>query len=151
MSRLWAFPAVLALAFAVWLAPRAARAEIVLEHAWAQATPPKAAVGRAYVGISNRSGETDHLVGVRSDAALSAEIAGIRILEDVPNQRRLYNIDIPSERGIAFAPGGYHILLRNLKKPLVAGDRIAAELIFEKAGAIPVVFTVEKRPAAPGR
>jgi copper(I)-binding protein len=139
----------LALALAVLLAPGAAHAEIVLEHPWAQATPPKAVVGRAYVGIVNRSGEMDHLVGVRTDAALSSEIAGIRILQDVPNLRRLYNIDIPAGRGITFAPGGYHILMRNLKKPLVAGERITGELVFEKAGVIPVVFTVEPGPAAP--
>jgi copper(I)-binding protein len=140
-----------ALVAALLLAPSLARAEIVLDHPWAQATPPKAVVGRAYVGIFNRSGEMDHLVGVRSDAALSAEIAGIRILQDVPNLRRLYNIDIPPQRGIVFAPGGYHILLRNLKKPLSPGDHVAAEFIFEKAGAVPVVFTVETGPAAPAR
>jgi copper(I)-binding protein len=138
-------------ALASVLAAGGAHAEILLEHPWAQATPPKAVVGRAYVRIFNHSGETEHLVGVRSEAALSAEIDGIRILQDVPNLRRLYNIDIPPERGITFAPGGYHVLLRNLKKPLVVGDRVAAELIFEKAGVVPVVFTVEDGPAAPAR
>ncbi|MCW2285757.1 copper(I)-binding protein [Rhodoblastus acidophilus] len=124
----------------------AARAEILLEHPWAQPTPPKAVVGRAYVKIFNHSAEMDHLVGVKTDAALSTEIAGIRILQDVPNLRRLYNIDIPAERSFSFAPGGYHILMRNLKKPLVAGDKITGELIFENAGSVPVVFTVEAEP-----
>jgi copper(I)-binding protein len=36
-----------------------------------------------------------------------------------------------------------HILLRNLRKPLVAGDRIDGDLMFENAGAIPVEFWVE--------
>jgi copper(I)-binding protein len=139
-----------ALALAAALAPVAAHAEIVLDHPWAQATPPKAVVGRAYVRIFNRSGEMDHLVGVKTDAALSTEIAGIRILQDTPNLRRLHNIDIPAERAFTMAPGGYHILMRNLKKPLVAGDRIAGELIFENAGAVPVLFTVEAGPP-PGR
>ena len=134
---------------AVMLAPGAAHAEILLDHPWAQATPPKAVVGRAYVGITNHSGEMEHLVGVRTDAALAAEIAGIRILQDVPNLRRLYNIDIPPGRGIVFAPGGYHVLLRNLKAPLRVGDRVAADLIFEKAGAVPVIFVVQDGPAAP--
>jgi hypothetical protein len=132
-------------------APGAGRAEILLEHPWAQVTPPKAVVGRAYVVLTNHSNETAHLVGVRTDAALSTEIAGIRILQDVPNLRRLYNIDIPPERSFVFAPGGYHILMRNLKKPLVAGDRITGVLIFENAGEVPVTFTVEAQPAAPAR
>jgi len=137
-----------ALALALMLAPAFAHAEIVLDHPWAQATPPKAVVGRAYVVITNRSAEMDHLVEVKTDAAQSTEIAGIRILQDVPNLRRLYNIDIPAGRSFSFSPGGYHILLRNLKRPLVVGDTIAGELIFENAGAVPVAFTVE---AGPGR
>lgn len=132
-----------ALFLALPLAAGAAHAEIVLDHPWAQPTPPRAVVGRAYVHIFNHSAEMDHLVEVKTDAALSTEIAGIRILQDTPKLRRLYNIDIPAERGFSFAPGGYHILMRNLKKPLVAGDKITGELIFENAGAVPVVFTVE--------
>jgi copper(I)-binding protein len=58
--------------------------------------------------------------------------------------RRLFNIDIPPHRSIVFSPGSYHILLRNLRKPLVAGDRIDGELMFENAGAIPVKFQVEE-------
>lgn len=140
-----------ALAVALLLAPCAARADIVLDHPWAQATPPKALVARAYVKITNSSDETAHLIGVRTDAAGSAEIAGIRILQNVPNLRRLFNIDIPAGRSIVFAPGGYHILLRNLKKPLVAGDKVNIDLLFEDAGDVSGVFTVENGPSAPAR
>ena len=128
---------------ALILLSSASRAEVLLEHAWAQASPPKAVVGRAFVTITNQSDETEHLIGASSEAALSAEISGIRILQNVPNMRRLVNIDIPPHRSIVFAPGSYHILLRNLRKPLVAGDRIDGELMFEKSGAIPVEFRVE--------
>jgi len=117
------------------------RSEILLEHAWAQASPPKAVVGRAFVTIVNQSDETEHLIGISTEAAL---ISGIRILQNVPNMRRLFNIDIPPHRSIVFSPGSYHILLRNLRKPLVAGDRIDGELMFENAGAIPVKFQVEE-------
>jgi len=134
---------------ALLLLPSASRAEIQLEHAWAQPSPPKALVGRAFVTIFNKSDETEHLVGVSTDAASSAEISGIRILQDVPNMRRLFNIDIPPHRSIIFAPGSYHILLRNLRKPLIAGDRIDGELVFEKAGAIPVEFRVEAEHKEP--
>jgi hypothetical protein len=128
---------------ALLLSCAAARAEILLDHPWAQASPPKAVVGRAFVTILNQSDEIEHLVGVTTDAASSAEISGIRILQNVPNPRQLFNIDIPPHRAIAFAPGAYHILLRNLRKPLVAGDRFAGVLIFKNAGAIPVEFRVE--------
>ena len=128
-----------------------ARADILLGHPWAQATPPKALVARAYVEITNKSDDTDHLIGVTTDAAGSAEIAGIRVLQNVPNLRRLFNIDIPAGRAIVFAPGGYHILLRNLKKPLVAGDKVNIDLSFENAGDVSGVFTVENGPSSLAR
>jgi hypothetical protein len=117
-------------------------AGIALEHAWAQVSPPRATVGRAFLTIVNHSAEIDHLVGVSTDAAKSAEIDGIRILNDVSNTRRLFNLDIPPGHSIEFTPGAYHILMRNLKKPLVQGETFRGELIFEKAGAIPVEFRV---------
>ncbi len=122
---------------------RAACGGISLEHAWAQPSPPKATAGRAYVTIVNNSPEVEHLVGVTTEAARSAEISGIRILQDVPNIRQLFNLDISPGHSIEFTPGGFHILLRNLKKPLRPGETFAGELIFEKAGAIPVTFQVE--------
>jgi hypothetical protein len=117
-------------------------AGIALEHAWAQVSPPRATVGRAFVTIVNHSAEIDHLVGVSTDAAKSAEIDGIRILNDVSSTRRLFNLDIPPGHSIEFTPGAYHILMRNLKQPLVAGATFRGELVFEKAGAIPVEFRV---------
>jgi copper(I)-binding protein len=106
-------------------------------------------VGRAFVTILNQSDKTEHLTGVSTEAASSAEISGIRILQNVPDMRRLFNIDIPPHRSIVFAPGSYHILLRNLRKPLVAGDRFDGELMFENAGAVPVEFRVEAAEPEP--
>ena len=60
----------------------------------------------------------------------------------MPNLRRLFNIDIPAGRAIVFAPGGYHILLRNLKKPLVAGDKVNINLSFENAGDVSADFSL---------
>lgn len=124
-------------------------AGLALEHAWAQVSPPRATVGRAFLTIVNRSSDVDHLVGVSTDAAASAEIDGIRILNDVANNRRLFNLDIPPGHAIEFTPGAYHILLRNIKKPLVAGETFKGVLIFEKAGAIPVEFRVTPNGPSP--
>ena len=123
-------------------------AGISVEHPWALATPPKAVVGRAFMTIVNNSGEVDHLVGAKSDVARSAEVSGFRIFDSVPNLRQLVNIDIPAGGTVVFSPGAYHVLLRILKKPLVAGETFEIDLTFEKAGVMPVTFTVEK--ATPG-
>jgi copper(I)-binding protein len=43
---------------------------------------------------------------------------------------------------VKLEPGGYHLMLLKLKKPLVAGQRYKATLLFEKAGPIEVEFEV---------
>ncbi|MGO8737652.1 copper chaperone PCu(A)C [Rhodoblastus sp.] len=140
----------IALAFSL-LGAAGARADgLAIAHAWAPATAPRAIVGRVYLTIANNGPEVDHLVAASTDVARAAEVSGIRILQDVPNQRHLVNIDIPPGGKITFSPGGYHILLRNLKHPLVAGESFKVDLTFEKAGDIPVDVKVEApKPAAP--
>ncbi len=141
-----------AVALALFLLGAAARKPdgLSIANVWAQPTPPKAIVGRVYLTIVNNGAEVDHLVAASTDVARTAEVSGVRILQDVPNQRHLVNIDIPAGGRIVFSPGGYHILLRNLKHPLVAGERFEVDLTFEKAGDIPLDVKVEApQPGAP--
>ncbi len=134
-----------------FLGASGARADgLSIEHVWAPPTPPRAVVGRVYLTIVNNGKAVDHLVAASTDVARTAEVSGVRILEDVPNQRRLVNVDIPPGGKIVFSPGGYHILLRNLKHPLVAGDAFEVDLTFENAGDIPLDVKVEApKPGAP--
>ena len=118
-------------------------ADILVEHAWALATPPKATVGRAFMTIVNTSAEDDHLVFATAEIAQRAEISGIRIFDSVPNLRQLVNFDIPAGRSVELKPGAYHILLRNLKKPLVLGETFKGTLTFKRAGVIPVEYKIE--------
>ncbi|WP_298358107.1 copper chaperone PCu(A)C [Rhodoblastus sp.] len=143
-------PRAIALAFFVLGAAGARAGGLSIEHVWAQPTPPRAIVGRVYLAIANNGAEVDHLVAASTDVAGAAEVSGVRILQDVPNQRHLVNVDIAPGGKILFSPGGYHILLRNLKHPLVAGERFRVVLTFEKAGDIPLDVEVEApKPAAP--
>jgi periplasmic copper chaperone A len=143
-------PRPIALALFLLGASGAQAGGLSIEHVWAQPTPPKAIVGRAFLTIVNTGAETDHLVAASTNVARAAEVSGIRILQDVPNQRHLVNVDIPPGGKITFGPGGYHILLRNLKHPLVAGETFEMTLTFEKAGELPLEVTVEApNPAIP--
>ena len=45
------------------------------------------------------------------------------------------------------APGGFHIMLIGLKKPLALGDHVPARLKFEKASEVDIVFLVSNPPA----
>ena len=43
---------------------------------------------------------------------------------------------------VKLAPGGYHLMMMDLKNPLKQGDKLAITLEFEKAGKVPVSFDV---------
>ncbi len=49
---------------------------------------------------------------------------------------------IPAGATVKLEPGGFHLMLMQLKQPLTAGQRYKATLVFEKAGAVEVEFEV---------
>jgi copper(I)-binding protein len=43
-------------------------------------------------------------------------------------------VDLPANRTVKLAPGGYHVMLMDLKRTLKAGERVPLRLTFELAG-----------------
>lgn len=123
--------------------------DISIQNAWAQATPPKATIGNGYMKIINRSAEPDHLLAVTAEVSRSAEIDGIRMADNAAHMKQLLNFDIPAGGSVEFKPGSYHVLLRNLKKPLTPGETFRGTLTFARSGVISVDYKVEATDPAP--
>ena len=66
--------------------------------------------------------------------------------------RPVAGVDLPARQPVALAPGGYHLMLMDLKEPLVAGRSIALTLSFEDAAGVRTrrELQVEVRQAPPG-
>ena len=61
------------------------------------------------------------------------------VLQDgVMKMQHVDALDIPANGQLRMKPGGYHIMLMGLAKPLKEGDEIELTLIFEKAGEMKV-------------
>jgi hypothetical protein len=58
--------------------------------------------------------------------------------------RAVQQIVIPGNGSIKLQPGGFHIMLMGLKKPLVEGDKFDLTLVFKKAGNIMCSVIVKK-------
>ncbi len=131
------------------LSPHAVWAgDISVERAWAPATPAKATVGNGYMMIVNTSSEPDHLLAATSEVSTAAEIDGLRIAGGVAPMKQLLNLDVPAHGSVEFKPGTYHVLLRNLKRPLVSGETFNGTLTFARSGVIEVHYKVEPRDRA---
>lgn len=99
--------------------------------------------GAVYALLVNAGNAPDALVGVASDAAATAEIHETYRDMNMMMMRPVRKIDVPAGNKVEMKPGGYHIMLLNLKRDLKAGETISVTLQFEKAGKIPVTATVK--------
>ncbi len=52
--------------------------------------------------------------------------------------RPIDSLELPAGEEVSLEPGGYHIMLLDLKKPITDGDTIQVTLTFEKAGEVTV-------------
>ncbi|MSQ91876.1 MAG: copper chaperone PCu(A)C [Gammaproteobacteria bacterium] len=135
--------AVLALPLALLLAASSAMAgELSVTYAWARATPPGAAMGVIYLRIDNGSTKSDRLLKLRTSVAASADVHRTEIVDDIARMREVAVLHVAPGEKVEFAPGGLHVMLMGLKKPLVAGKTFEIELVFEVAGPRRVVVSI---------
>jgi copper(I)-binding protein len=138
-------PAVLAcaaLATFSGLSPAQTKGDLEIKNVWARATPPGAAVGGGYLVIRNKGAGKDRLVGVTSPASARVEIHEMTMEKDVMRMREEKGVDVPANNSVELKPGGYHLMLIDLKAPLKAGDKVPLTLRFEKAGEIKAELAV---------
>ena len=122
-----------------------------IDHPYARPTPPGARSGGAYFTIENRGGQADRLLRVTTTAAGTAEIHSMTMDGNVMKMRAVASVDIPPHAATALKPGGYHVMLLDLKQPLAAGQTVPLTLTFEKAGAVDVPARVEPMSASDDR
>jgi copper(I)-binding protein len=126
--------------------------DLVISQAWARATPGGAKVGGAYVTIENKGTTADRLIGASADVAGKVEVHEMATRNGVMTMRPLEKgLAIDPGKTVKLAPGGYHLMMLNLKSPLKQGEQVPVTLDFEKAGKVKLSFNVEGVGAgAPG-
>lgn len=119
------------------------KGDLEIEKPWARATPPGAAVGGGYLTIRNKGAAGDRLVGVSSPASTRVEMHEMAMEKDVMRMREVKGVDVPAKKSVEFRPGGFHLMLMELKAPLRQGDKVQVTLRFEKAGEVKTELVVE--------
>lgn len=100
-------------------------------------------VGVVYLTVTD-TGAPDRLVGVRTPVSDDAELHESMQDNGVMKMRPVAGAVVAPGQPLVLAPGGYHIMLMDLKKPLKQGDTIPVTLVFEKAGAISANAAVQR-------
>jgi copper(I)-binding protein len=115
---------VCVLAFAVDV-----RAEVKAEGAWVRGTVPAQKTTGAFVTLA--SSEDAKVVAVKSPAAKAVEIHSSAMKDGVMHMNAIGALALPAGKRVELKPGGHHVMLMGLSRPLSAGDIVA------------LVFTIE--------
>lgn len=107
----------------------AADSAIRVTNAWAKATVAGQKVAGAYLEIT--APMDGRLTGVSSPVAKSAEIHSMKMENGVMKMRQLKAIDLPAGTMVKLEPGGLHVMLFDLEKPLRAGQKVPLVLVVE--------------------
>jgi periplasmic copper chaperone A len=117
--------------------------DLVISQAWSRATPGGAKIGGGYLTIENRGAAPDRLVGASADVADKVQIHEMAMKDGVMSMRPLdKGVTIEPGKTVKLAPGGYHLMLVNLKSPLKQGEKLPITLQFDKAGTVKLSLDV---------
>ncbi len=118
--------------------------DLVISQAWSRATPNGAKIGSGYFTIENKGTTADKLVGVTGEISGKIEVHEMSMNNGVMKMRPVDGgVTIDPGKTVKLAPGGYHLMIMDLKSPLKQGDKLPLTLSFEKAGKVAVVLDVE--------
>lgn len=92
--------------------------------------PPGIKVGAAYFELKNEGKQDVRLIGASCPAAGATELHDHIDDNGVMRMRRVKEIVVPARGGTTFKPGGYHVMLIDLKATLKEGDQLAITLHF---------------------
>jgi copper(I)-binding protein len=103
--------------------------EINITDNWVRATSEGQDVGAAYMTITSASDKS--LVKVESSVTDSVEIHSMSMENGVMKMRMLEQLDLKANTPNKLAPGGFHLMLFDLKKQLKAGETVSFTLHFK--------------------
>jgi periplasmic copper chaperone A len=108
-----------------------AAAQVRATDAWARGTAPGQTSSAVYMRL--RSTEPAAVVAVESPLGV-AELHEMKMDGDIMRMRLVRRLELPAGRTVELNPGGAHVMLTALKRPLARGDRVPVRLTVETAG-----------------
>ncbi|MCX7179857.1 MAG: copper chaperone PCu(A)C [Proteobacteria bacterium] len=139
------------IALALMMVGSLAWADVVVKDAWVRGTVAGQMATGAFMEL--QASEDVKLVGAASAAAGVVEVHEMSMDNGVMKMRALPKLDLPAGKAVALKPGGYHIMLMDLKKPMLKGETIPLTLKIEgkdkKVSTIEVKAEVRELTAPP--
>lgn len=108
---------------------------VQVDHPFARATVPQQKASGAFLTLT--ANHDAKLVSASAPIADHVEIHEMKMEGDVMKMRQIPAIDLPADKAVQLAPGGYHLMLMGLKQQLKAGDTIPLTLTVDFGDGTP--------------
>ena len=111
------------------LAGTAAQAQTTTQDVWVRGTVAQQKATGAFMQITSQQG--GKLVSAASPVAGIVEIHEMKMEGSVMKMAAIPGLELPAGKTVELKPGGYHVMLMDLKQPLKAGDTVPLTLTVE--------------------
>lgn len=118
-----------ALAAIVGLFSLSAFAEVSVAEPWVRATVPAQKTTGAFMRL--KSDADARLVSAASPVAGVVEIHEMVMDKDVMKMSPVPALELPAGQAVELKPGGYHVMLLDLKAQVKEGDQVPLTLVIE--------------------
>jgi len=105
-----------------------------VKDAWVRSTVPGQMGTGAFMKITAKEGAK--LVGVSSPVAGVGEVHEMKMEGDVMKMRAMPSLDLPAGKAVELKPGGYHVMLMDLKQALLKDSKVPLTLRFKDAKGV---------------
>ncbi len=106
-----------------------ALAQVTVKDAWVRATVPAQKATGAFMQL--QATQATRLVAARSPVAGVVEIHEMTMVDNVMRMRAVPGLDLPAGKAVELTPGGYHVMLMDLKGQVKEGQSVPLTLVVE--------------------
>ncbi|MEP6701637.1 MAG: copper chaperone PCu(A)C [Betaproteobacteria bacterium] len=106
-----------------------ALAQIRVDNAWVRGAVPGQLSTGAFLDLT--SARDVKLIKVESPIAAVVEVHQSEMKNDMMTMHAVPSVALPAGKQVRFAPGGYHIMLMDLKQPVKNGESVPIKLTLE--------------------
>jgi copper(I)-binding protein len=127
-----------------------ANAQVDVKNAWARATVKGQMATGAFMTLTAKDGTK--LVGASSPVGM-AQVHEMKMEGGVMKMAELKaGLDLPAGKAVELKPGGFHVMLMDLKAPLAKDSSVPLTLVFKDAKGVEskLELTVPVAANAPG-
>jgi periplasmic copper chaperone A len=122
-------PILTSLALIVLSQIAAAQVKVTIDDAWARSTVATQKASGVFMKL--KADQNAKLIAAKSPVAGVVEVHEMKTVDGVMRMNAIASLELPKDRTVELGPGGYHIMLMDLKEQLKLGEHVDLTLVVE--------------------